>query len=148
MSITEAAESALEGATAELAGAEIQLIEATARATSAREAVLRLQNAVAALNGTPVAQLAEQTPDTREVEGSTPSRRTSPDLTPEEFDAERKRKQRAREKEEIANNPLGHLKCPGCGVAGKITDSVMTTKGGGTVRMLICGGCGNQQLSG
>ncbi len=148
MSITEAAESALEGATAELAGAEIQLIEATARAEVAREAVLRLQNAVAALNGTLVENPLKKEDYPPIAPPVSAERKVMQDMTPEQFDAERKRKQRAREKEEIANNPLGHLKCPGCGDVGKLTDAVMTTKGGGTVRMLTCGGCGNQQLSG
>ena len=153
--ITEAADLALEESLAELAASEIQLMEVTARAQVAREATARLKNAVAALSGeTPIAQLVEQTSDTREVEGSNPSRCTNPDraetaaMTPEQFEAERKRKQRQRQKQEIADNPLGHLKCPGCGVVGKMTDQIMTTKGGGTVRMLACGGCGNQQLTG
>ncbi|KKM77738.1 hypothetical protein LCGC14_1366940 [marine sediment metagenome] len=147
MSIQEAAEQALEESLAELAAAEIQLMEATARAQNAREVELRLKNAIAALNGeTPTSSSQEQViPDKVPLRAE---RAETAAMTPEQFDAERKRNQRRRQKEEIENNPLGHLKCPGCGEVGKMTDQVMTTKGGGTVRMLACGGCGNQQLTG
>ncbi len=147
MSIQKAAEQALEESLAELAADEIQLMEATAHAQNAREVVLRLKNAVAALNGeTPTSSSQEQViPDNAPLRAE---RVETSAMTPEEFEAERKRKLRRREKEEIENNPLGHLKCPGCGVAGKMSDQIMTTKGGGTVRMLECGGCHNQQLAG
>ena len=145
MSIQEAAETALDEALAELALAKIQFIEATARTKSAQEVASRLQLAVAALKGeVPSEIIIEPVPG----KVTTPDRADTAAMSPEEFEAERKRKLRRREKEEIENNPLGHLKCPGCGVAGKMTDQLMTTKGGGTVRMLACGQCGNQQLAG
>ena len=145
--ITEAAELALEASLNDLAGSEIRLMEATAHAQKAREAADRLRLAVAALKGETAAICSKEQliPDKQPL---TADRAEAAAMTPEQFEAERKRKQRSREKEEIENNPLGHLKCPGCGVAGKMTDSTMTTKGGGVVRMLICGGCGNQQLTG
>lgn len=132
-------------AQSELAAAEIAFIEATARVEQAREASERLEAAVAALSGeTTVGPLAQET------ETSTPvlsdARAAAQALSPEEFDKERKRKQRARQQEEIDLNPHGHMKCPGCGVTGKMTESTLTTEGGGIVRMLVCGGCRNQQL--
>ncbi len=146
-------EIARNAAQVETIAAELALIEATARAEAAREASARLEAAVAALNGesaTPtnsaVAQEVEQSSDTRQVDGSTPSRATNADMTPEEFDAERKRRQRAKQKELDAQNPYAQLKCSGCGEIGKLIENIIQAPSGVPVRMLVCNGCGNQNI--
>jgi hypothetical protein len=149
----------LEKAQTELALAEVAFIEATARVESAREAAARLVAAVAALNGeTPVgpsatfedqgksAERPDHTPPEAYPADRPPERAEAAAMSPEEFDKERIRRQRAREKEQIANNPLGHLKCPGCGVQGKMNEQVVTTPKGGVIKALVCGGCGNQAI--
>ena len=145
----------LEAAQTELASAEIAFIEASARVEAAREAAQRLEAATAALNGeTPVGPPAKQGyllkkedyPPIAPPPAQSEERAASAALSPEEFDKERRRKQRKREKEQIANNPLGHLKCPGCGVTGKMSEQIVTTEKGGMIKALICGGCGNQAI--
>ena len=158
----------LEAAQTELALAEIALIEATARAEQAREAHARHTAASAALSGeTPVGPPAQyetqgknaERPDHKpraadesiityldRTETQTPERAAAAELTPEEFDAQRKKKQKARRQEEIDANPYGTLKCPGCGKTGLLVENTLTTAGGGIVRMLVCGGCKNQQM--
>ena len=105
----------------ELASAEIALIEATAAAEVLREAVRRLDAAVAALSGAEPAA----PPDT----GSK-----------EEFE----RKVQERQKAEIAANPLANLRCNGCGQSGHIRETYLTAPSGASVHMLICGACNNQ----
>ena len=145
----------LEAAQTELALAEIALIEATARAEQAREAHARHTAASAALSGeTPVGPPAQPPREADEdiityldrTETQTPERAAAAELTPEQFDAQRKKKQKARRQEEIDENPYGTMKCPGCGIVGQMTENTMTTAGGGIVRMLVCGGCKNQQM--
>ena len=131
---------ALELAQVELADAEIASIEASARAEEARQSASRLESAVAALSGEPPPASAS-----RQVQpaGESPA----PKLSPEEFDKQRKQRQRAREKELEAQNPLAHIKCSGCGRKGKLVDSIISAPSGAQVRMMICGGCGNQTMS-
>jgi len=162
----------LEEAQTELALAELALLEATARAEAARDAAQRLSAAVAALNGenpvgpsaTPqisgldadngnVAELVDQEVHTRlsapqepDNPARTAEREAAAAMSPEEFDKERKRKQRRARKEQIANNPLGHLKCPGCGETGNMTEQIVTTPKGGVIKALCCGDCGNQAI--
>jgi hypothetical protein len=149
----------------ELGDAEIALLEATARAEVAREAAQRLVAACAALRGEiPVGPSAtvvthgnnppalDGSPEVHELMKESLSAPVSAEraeaaaMSPEEFDKERRRKQRKREKEEIANNPLGHLKCPGCGEIGHMTEQIITTEKGGVIKALICGKCGNQAI--
>ena len=133
------AKEALELAQSESAEAEIALIEASARAEVTRESVMRLESAVAALSG----ELPPAAPKTspERVESATK------DLSPEEFDKQRKQRQRARQKELDAQNPLAHIKCSGCGRKGTLVDSMIQAPSGATIRMLICGKCGNQTMS-
>ena len=148
----------LQDAQSELASAEIALIEATARAEDAREAHARHEAASAALKGEipvgpsapeprgddePITAYMDRTGEDT-LHGS--DRAHNATLTPEEFDKERKQRQKARQQEEIDNNPHGKMKCPGCGVVGKMIENTLTTGGGGVVKMLVCGGCKNQQL--
>ncbi len=148
----EALDLALDSAQTELAAAEIGLAEATARAVSAREGQARLKAAVAALSGEPppAAPAASTQGDDAafqaEGDGSSPSRSSIQALTPEEFDAQRKRKQRKREKELIAQYPYGTIKCTGCGVVGKLNETLIQAPSGVPVKMLICAGCGNQTM--
>ena len=148
MDALEGVESALDDAQTELTQAEIALIEATARAEEARMSASRLEAAVAALRGEPPAAV-ETTPELREqsIEAGPSQRSELADLSPEEFDKQRKRKQRAREKVEQANNPLAHLKCTGCGLLGTLVPQMITTPGGATVQMLSCSSCGNQVIT-
>ena len=155
----------LESAQAELARAELALLEATARAATARDAASRLEAAVAALNGEiPVGPSATQQISVLDADNGNVAevidqnvhealsaqqsveRAAAAAMSPEEFDKQRKRKQRQREKEQIANNPLGHLKCPGCGELGHMTEEIITTAKGGVIKALICGKCGNQAI--
>jgi len=149
----------------ELAAAEIAFIEATARVEGAREADSRLSAALAALNGeipggppaTPqisgldadngnIAEVIDQNVHESLSAPRSAEREAAAGMSPEEFEKERKRKQRKREKEQIANNPLGHLKCPGCGEIGHMSEQIITTAKGGVIKALICGKCGNQAI--
>jgi len=168
----EALDKALGMAQTELAGAEIGLAEAVARAEAARDAQSRLKLAVAALSGEIPEQIIIK-PVPGVIVGEPPPAaaprgtdedvisyldRTGEDslhgsnkahnatLSPEEFDAERKRRQRKREKEIQAQNPYGTIKCTGCGVVGKLQETLFTAPSGTPVKMLICGGCGNQAM--
>ena len=136
----------LERAQSELAEAEIALIEASAKAEVARDSAARLESAVAALSGDLPPSVA---PHSAQVayETAVAENRGVADLTPEEFDKQRKKRQRAREKELEAQNPLAHIKCSGCGRKGKMTDSIIQAPSGASVRMMICGSCGNQSMS-
>lgn len=141
----------------ELVEAEIALAEASARAVGAREAYSRLETAVAVLSGEPppaaTPQRIQEQPAGETVAPDTPGGNPTPgrermaDLSPEEFDKERKRKQRQRQKEEDANNPMAHVKCSGCGVAGKLSQQIIQAPSGAPVSMLICGGCNNQIMT-
>ena len=139
------AREALELAQSESAEAEIALIESSARAEVTRESVARLESAVAALSGEmPSAAYVSD----GSVSGDfVPVERAGKDLSSEEFDKQRKKRQRAREKELEAQNPLAHIKCSGCGVKGKLVDSIITAPSGAQIRMMICGKCGNQTMS-
>ena len=117
------------------AEADIALIEATASADALREEARKLNAAVAALSGEPSAQIEPQAPkEAREG-------RLDADLSPEEFEKARLKRQKAKEAEENANNPYSNLKCTGCGRKGRISE-VFTENG---TRMLECR-CGNQML--
>ncbi len=138
---------ALDEAQVELGEAEIALCEATARAQAARDEQSKLQAAVAALSGEPppAAAIEVATPESGENEAeNTPNRDAMHELTPEEFDAERKRRQRLKQKEAEANNPYAHVKCSGCGAKGTMQDTILTAPSGAPVRMMTCGSCGNQ----
>ena len=127
----------------ELAGAEIALLEATVRAEEARDASLRLKAAVAALSG----ESPPATPPTDEKSPGVAEERGIQDLSPEEFDAQRKKKQRSREKELRDNNPLAHIKCAGCGVVGSMVDTITQAPSGATIRMMVCSSCNNQVMT-
>ena len=152
--VAAALDKSLHEAQNELTGAEIALLEATARAKEAREASLRLKAAVAALSGESPPATALNVPlhgadlDSKPNNGgSTPSRAAIQELTSEQFDAERKRRQRKREKEVQDNNPLAHLKCAGCGTLGTLVDTVTQAPSGAPVRMMVCSKCNNQVMT-
>lgn len=138
----------------ELAAAELALIEAQIRAENARTNSRRYENAVAALSGEPPSAAAStpveapkevtEAENTQKEAEEAPSRDEMAEMTPEEFDAERKRRQRQKKKEAMANNPYAHVKCSGCGQLGTMTDSIITAPSGAPLRMMVCGGCGNQ----
>ena len=134
----------------ELASAEIVLLEANAAAETLREEVYRLEAAVAVLSGEkPPAepQTAAQPVESTQIGTKDTPNGDIHEMTPEEFDAERKRKQRAREKENQANNPLAGVKCQGCGQLGTMADTIIQAPSGATVRMMVCGSCGNQVMT-
>jgi len=142
-SLLDVATGTLDEAQIELAEAEIAAIEATARAADARESVARLVVAVAALNGeTPVEPPSEVPSLGTDVPKE--GREAAAVLSPEEFDAERKRKQRKRQKELDAQNPLAQYPCAGCGAVGRSTEQLLSTPSGAQVRIIGCGACGNQ----
>ena len=157
LDVAAALDKSLHEAQNELAGAEIALLEATARAKEAREASLRLKAAVLALKGeTPavpaeVAALSGESPPATEPTATKrlprEEERGLQDLSPEEFDAQRKKKQRRREKEVQDNNPLAHLKCAGCGTVGTLVDTVTQAPSGAPVRMMVCSKCNNQVMT-
>lgn len=154
---------AQEKAQTELASADIALMEATARQQSASEAATRLDSAVAALCGEkppakPSAPLIIEDTHTGErhtVESVPGTIITDKDarreMSYEEFEADRVARQRAAKraakKEAIANNPLGHLKCNGCGQVGTLQDSMVQAPSGATVRMMVCTSCNNQIMT-
>jgi hypothetical protein len=146
----EALDLALDAAQDELTQAELSLCEAKARAESARDSAGKLEAAVAALKGeapsalnTPQAITSEQTPQTQ----VDPGRASQADLSPEEFDKQRRQRQNAREREEQANNPLAHVKCSGCGTLGSMQEQMVQTPSGMPLRMLVCTKCNNQIMS-
>jgi len=131
----------------ELAQAEIALIEATAVAEGLREEAFKLEAAVAALTGAkPPAEPQTAVQDTQIAPADTPKGDIH-EMTPEQFDAERKRKQRAKEKAAQANNPLAHVKCGGCGTAGTLVDQMVQAPSGATIRMMTCTKCNNQIMT-
>jgi hypothetical protein len=150
MDALETLEQSLDSAQNELAAAEIALAEANARAETARESAFRLEAAVAAMNGESPPSAASnggisagKPAPTDEAAGSASN---LDEMTPEEFDAHRRKRQREREKEELANNPLAHVKCAGCGTNGSMNEQYITAPSGAPVRMLVCSNCGNQVL--
>ncbi len=154
MNTLETVEGALDTAQTELAGAEIALLEATARAGDARKEASRLEAAVAALRGESPPATPSNVPlhgadsDSKpDNGGSTPSRAANQELTAEEFDKDRKRRQRKREKEIQENNPLAHVKCAGCGELGSMVDTIQQAPSGATVRMMVCSCCNNQIMT-
>ena len=143
LDVAAALDKSLHEAQNELAGAEIALLEATARAKEAREASLRLKAAVAALSG----ESPPATEPTATKRLPREEERGLQDLSPEEFDAQRKKNQRRREKEVQDNNPLAHLKCAGCGTLGTLVDTVTQAPSGAPVRMMVCSKCNNQVMT-
>lgn len=137
----------------ELASAEIVLLEASAAAGTLREEASRLEAAVAALCGElpvepPSAALTKPLSELPPNDPTYQERLDAANLSPEEFDAERKRKQRIAKKkqreEELANNPLANVRCPGCGCTGTMQESLIQAPSGATVRMMVCYKCNNQ----
>ena len=128
----EALKKALDGAQIELQDAVKASIEASARAEKARTEHSRLEAAVAALEG--------------RAEPAAPAKRADTELSAEEFDAERKRRQRKKDKKAQENNPLAHLRCAGCGSTGSMIENILQAPSGAPVRMLMCTSCNNQQL--
>lgn len=128
----------------ELAEAEIALLQSTAATEVLRDEVSRLNAAVAALSG----EKPPAEPSAHVVEPvSAPTESANPDIhemTPEEFDKERRRKQRQKEAEERAANPYGEVPCGGCGTKGTLQDSFITAPSGVQLRMLVCTKCNNQ----
>lgn len=127
---------ALDAAQAELAQAEISLLKSTTAAEEARIGASRLEAAVAALRGESPAATTKSPEDFHAP---------TLDMTPEEFEAHRRRRARAREQENQANNPYASLKCTGCGSVGSMSPTIITAPSGMPVHMLTCR-CGNQMM--
>ncbi len=148
MEVLKEVTAARDEAQAELIKAEVALIDATTRSVAAREGADRLEAAVAALSGESTAATVPKLPEFTETvnnEGTTTvERQAQADLSPEEFDKQRKRRQRKKEKEEIANNPLAHLKCAGCGQLGTLQEVMLEAPSGIPIRCMTCSKCGNQ----
>ncbi len=151
MEALDAVEAGLDTAQDELTTAELALCEAKARAEAARTAHTRLVSAVAALKGESPSAIeangAESLETTPIDPPTTPKRADAADMSPEEFDKQRRKRLRAKEAEEKANNPLGHVKCPGCGTEGSMQEQMIQTPSGMPLRMLVCGKCNNQLMS-
>ena len=156
MEALESVQQSLDVAQTELKEAEIGLIEAKHRTDKAREGADRLRAAVAALRGEVASQPSRLKPDNSNIAVlidqnvhetlASPERQAQADLTPEEFDKERKRRQRVKQKALDADNPFAQVKCSGCGVIGKMSQQTIQAPSGAPVRMMICGGCGNQSI--
>ncbi len=150
MSIVEQMEQELQKAQVELVQADVAAIEATTRLEAARSATDKLSAAVAAMNGkTPAEPPAPEVlpkPLAKLPEGdlSYEDRAIAADMTEEEFDAYRKKRQRARQKQLDADNPLAQYKCGGCGEAGTSSEQIITAPSGAPVRLIVCSACGNQ----
>ena len=136
-------EKALNSAQNELIEAETSLLEVSARAELARNEVSRLKAAVAALSGEPPTAASE--------EAAAPE--DTPDLIedPDEWEKERNRKLRERNKEleeiERANNPLYDTKCMGCGQKGVLQNQVIQAPSGVPLQAVVCTSCGNMLIS-
>jgi len=146
----EALKEALHTAQSELALADIALMEATAHQQVAFASATKLASAVAALSGepsAPVDPLPLPKPMPTPEEGSTPDKSIH-EMTPEEFDAQRRRNQAQKRKEDeewrAQNDPLYHMKCTGCGLKGTLSQTVMTAPSGAQVSMKVCTKCNNQ----
>lgn len=153
-------EEELDRAQTEQTAAEMALLEAKARASSASESARKLEAAVAALKGeapplrdgtaTPEQQ-PENAPkdvqpgENRRKEGE-PGFDPVTDLTPEEYEEYRRKKDRQKAKEAVQNNPYGQIKCSGCGSQGSLHESMLQAPNGGMLKMLVCGKCGNQAM--
>ena len=144
--LTEARDSAQN----ELATAEIALLQATAAANALREDVRKLTTAVAVMSGEAVP--TEGSAESTEVAApQTPGEPSAPsgdihEMTPEEFDAQRKKKQRKRDKELQADSPYAEVPCSGCGTKGSLYDTVIQAPSGAPIAMLICSKCNNQLM--
>lgn len=125
MDIVRQLQEELDTAQSELAAAEIALIEATARAGSAREGADRLKAAVAALNGD------TSPPSEAPTRGSDEDIITYLDRTEEPPIKQ-------------PEDPLAHIPCAGCGDKGSMSEQYVTAPSGAAVRMLVCRNCGNQ----
>ncbi len=140
-------------AQAEFATAQVSLLEARARATEAESVALKLEAAVAALKGeTPVEPLTAVNVVTGVIHTApdsppTAERAVAREISPEEFDKQRKQRQKKRQAEIDAANPLAHVRCGGCGVTGKMNDTIMQAASGATIRMMVCSGCNNQVMT-
>ena len=149
----EALKEALHTAQSELALADIALMEATAHQQVAFASATKLASAVAALSGEPSA-LQLTSPLTGEaIEATESQRRESQtpsihDMTPDEFNAQRKAKQAQKRREDdewrSQNDPLYHMKCSGCGLTGTLAQTLMTAPSGQQVAMKVCTKCNNQ----
>ncbi len=140
MTLVETMEQELQGAQAGLVQADVAAIEATARLATCREAVDKLGAAVAAMRGeTPVEPSAPET-----IIPQSEERAVRAAMSEQEFNADRKRRQKARQKELDAQNPLALYKCGGCGVVGSSTEQLIEAPSGAPVRLIGCSACGNQ----
>jgi len=128
-----------------LAQAEIALLQAIAVAEVLREDVRKLSAAVAALKGEAVQPTDSAEPLEVATSGEPPAQKNIHEMSPEEFDKERLRKQRAKEKEQMADNPYANVSCGGCGALGSLFDTMHNTAGG-PIRMTVCGKCNNQMM--
>ena len=172
MSIVEQIEQELQRAQVELVQADVAAIEVTTRLEAARSAVDKLTAAVLAMKGPtpdvpsevaamtgetlaePTAPLpnnvgVDDSSDSRVADDSaTPApnhdRSATADMTEEEFDAYRQKRQRRRQKELDADNPLAQYKCGGCGMQGTSSYQIITAPSGAPVRLILCSACGNQ----
>lgn len=132
----------------ELAQAEIALLHSTAKADGLREEVRKLQAAVAALSGeelpTVVNSEQAEVAAPKETPGGPSVQNDIHEMSPEEFDAQRKKRQRQRQKEEDALNPYAEVPCGGCGTKGSLHDSMIQAPSGAVLNMLVCSQCNNQ----
>ena len=141
-----ALQKALDACQIELECAVKASLEASARAEKARDEHLRLKAAVAALSGEPRAEPSAPVRENAEndTQGTQNGAKDTQKLSPEEFDAQRLKKQRRKEKKRLENDPLAHIKCAGCGVAGSTVEQYIRTPAGGTMKVLACTKCNNQ----
>ena len=152
MSVEESLQAELDSAQSEYVAAQLSLIEAQADFARAQERASRLETAVAALKGELPAPQANIAPKKAPTAPNTPE--IAPEavedldmhLSPEEWEADRSKKRRQKEKEAIANSPYGNIKCMGCGTLGTMNEAMIQSPGGAAVRMLTCSGCGNQMM--
>ena len=152
MSIVEQMEQELQKSQVELVQADVAAIEATTRLEAARSTTDRLTAAVAAMKGAepsvPILSNAgvddSGTPDDSVTPALNHDRLATADMSEEEFDAYRKKRQRRRQKELDADNPLAQYKCGGCGMQGTSSEQIIAAPSGVPVRLIGCSACGNQ----
>lgn len=171
-----ALETELKSAQNELVQAETALVELTAAAETARESVSRLKTAVAVLSGesapaeppelppsserSSTGGISESVSAARDVENAqgegvgnrSEATNTVPgadatDAEIDEWERNRKKKLRQREKERMAENPLADIKCTGCGQKGHLQQSVIQAPSGMPLQAIVCTSCGNQTFA-
>lgn len=139
--------SALDAAQNELIEAETSLLEVVAKAEKARNEVSRLKAAVAALSGESPPATNNYTEPRRKAEAQDTPFIEDPDEWEQERERKMRKREKARKEEDRANNPLYDVKCTGCGQSGVLQKSMIQAPSGVPLQCTVCKSCGNQTFA-